>query len=90
MTEDAGFPEPELIPVADQKAAGVPPDAVVTIADQKAGTPPPDLPAEPVAEVQPDPPAPDPVPDPWIPETEADWRRNLFLELHRRLRNAGY
>lgn len=42
---------PEVVPVADQKAAGVPPEQTVTIADQKAGTPPPDLPDEGTTEV---------------------------------------
>jgi predicted nucleic acid-binding Zn-ribbon protein len=36
--------EPELISVADQKAAGIPADETVTIADQKAGVDPPVLP----------------------------------------------
>jgi len=38
-----------------------------------------------------DPPAPDPVPWPFIPDTGvADWLRNLLIDFHQRLRNAGF
>ncbi len=38
-----------------------------------------------------DSPAPDPVPPPFIPsEGVASWLRDLLLDLHQRLRNAGY
>jgi hypothetical protein len=43
-----------------------------------------------VAEVQPEPPAPDPVPEPFIPdEGVAGWLRDVLLEHHHRLRQLG-
>jgi len=44
-----------------------------------------------VAGLPADEPAPDPVPPPFIPsEGVAPWLREILLDLHQRLRNAGY
>ena len=87
MTEAEGFPQPDtpapdLVPVAEQKAAGVPPEETVTIADQKAGTPPPDLSAPaPAAPAEPAPPAPDLD----LPAGTAAWLVDVLHELHNRV-----
>jgi hypothetical protein len=87
MTETTGWPPPE-------------PDDTDTAGPVAAAEP--DSPPEPAAgdEPQPEPvppeaasepPAPDPVPPPFIPvEGVAEWLRELLMDFHQRLRNAGF
>jgi hypothetical protein len=87
MTEDTGFPsQPGPIPAADDplNPVNVPP----------LDSAPAEAVSEPQVEVQPgaEPEAvADHVPPPFIPsEGVAGWLRDLLLDFHQRLRNAGF